>query len=478
VKTALEHTIDTELSQTNLRFLPEYLRRFYILKNDKYRTFENVEITTENGINRLVYRVVVPKTNQHVDVQVKATVPITMTLSPSDPNVAESFLEQLQEDVFLEVQEFEENVRKTALYLAFVPGEKIVPEKEGTRLHIRVFSDSMLFLYIILLGLTFVLFLFLGDYAPLVFVVLSFILAMFAGKLIGRSGDWKITEKQPEIYLLQYILPSDKFEELRKNLANKIPQIRKAIYDATLAVNRTPSCEAASEAFKSYGIDCQSDNFTVKKVNLHEIVKSTANQFGISAPPTVVVNTVIPNAAASGPNSKLGAMMVTTGIMMELEEDELKTVIGHELSHLRAHDPLVMSTIFSIEFLLRFYVFLPYLFFFGLISFWLYFILALGVIFFFGKFLESRADLDSANVLGKPKVLAEALRKIAFKRLFPLYKREPEFSGYRRMEWLQLDPHPPIYFRIAQLDSLEEPVRIQHTFLMAMKDNLRGFLRA
>jgi heat shock protein HtpX len=123
-------------------------------------------------------------------------------------------------------------------------------------------------------------------------------------------------------------------------------------------------------------------------------------------------------------------------------------------------------------------VFLPYLFFFGLISFWLYFILALGVIFFFGKFLESRADLDSANVLGKPKVLAEALRKIAFKRLFPLYKREPEFSGYRRMEWLQLDPHPPIYFRIAQLDSLEEPVRIQHTFLMAVKDNLRGFLRA
>lgn len=474
----MQQTIDTELSQANLKFLPEYLRRFYVLKNDKYRTFENVQIETENGINHIVYRVIVPKTNQYVDIDIKATVPITMTLNPSDPSIKEAFLKELYEDVFLEVQAFEENIHKTALYLAFVPGEKIIPERERTHFRVRVFSDSMLPLYIILLALTFVLFFFLGDYAPLVFVALSFALALFAGKLIGRSGDWKINEKQPEIYLLQYILPPSKFDEFRKNHAGKIPEIRKAIYDATVAVDKTPTCEAANEAFKKYGIDCQSDNFTIKKVNLFNIVKTTADEFGIPAPPTVVINTVVPNAAASGPNSKLGVMMVTTGIMMQLEENELKTVIGHELSHLKAHDPLVMSMIFSVEFLLRFYVFLPYILFFGLISFWFYFIIALGLIFFFGKFLESRADLDSAKTIGQPKVLAEALRKIAFKRLFPLFKREPEFSGYRRMEWLQFDPHPPIYFRIAQLESLEEPEKIKHTFLTAVRDNLKGFLRA
>ncbi len=474
----MEYTIDTELAQSNLRFLPEYLKRFYILKNDKYRAFENVQIVTENGMNHLVYRVIVPKTNQYVDIEVKTTVPITMTLNPSDSSITESFLKELYEDVFLEIQAFEESIRKTALYLAFVPGEKIVPEREGTRVHVRVFSDSMLPLYIVLLALTFVLFLFLGIYAPLVFVALSFILALFAGKLIGRSGDWKINEKQPEIYLLQYILPLEKFQEFRKNHVNKIPEIRKAIYDATVAVNKAPSCEAASEAFKRYGIDCQSDSFSVKRVNLFQIVKSAADEFGLSVPQTVVINSVIPNAAASGPSSKLGVMMVTTGIMTQLEEDELKTVIGHELSHLKSHDPLVMSSIFSVEFLLRFYVFLPYLFFFGLISFWFYFILALGLIFFFGKFLESRADLDSAKIIGQPKVLAEALRKIAFKRLFPLFKRGPQFSGYRRTEWLQFDPHPPIYFRIAQLENLKEPAKLKHTFLTAVKDNLKGFLRA
>jgi len=74
--------------------------------------------------------------------------------------------------------------------------------------------------------------------------------------------------------------------------------------------------------------------------------------------------------------------------------------------------------------------------------------------------------------------MAEALRKIAFRRLFPLYKREPAFRGSRRSEWLRFDPHPPAYYRIAQLESLEEPEKIEHTFLKSIKDALKGFLRA
>jgi len=74
--------------------------------------------------------------------------------------------------------------------------------------------------------------------------------------------------------------------------------------------------------------------------------------------------------------------------------------------------------------------------------------------------------------------LAEALRKIGFRRLFPLYKREPAFKGYRRSEWLRFDPHPPAYHRIAQLENLKEPEKIEHTFLRTVKDNLKGFLRA
>ena len=476
--TELNYTIDTELSPGNLGFLPEYLRRHYLLRHEEYRAFRNIRVVTENGGHYLSYRVLVPKTNQYVDVMVDASSPIGVTMKLSDAGIAKSFLDQLYEDLFLIVQLFEEEIRKTTLYLAFMPGEKVVPESERRGMLGRIFTESMLPLYVALVGLTFLFFWIFGEYAPLIFVGLSFVLAVFSGKLIARIGTWKITEDQPEIHLLQYHFSPDEFEEFRKKHAKKIPEIRKGIYEATIAVDKPIECETAGRVFANYDIDCEPEDFSVKKVNLFQIVKKASNSFGYPMPKIVVTNTIIPNAAAAGPSPGLGTIMVTTVIMTQLEEDELLSVIGHEMSHLKAHDPLVMSSLASAEYLLRFYVFLPYLFFFGFISFWIYFIVAIGLIYFFGKFLESRADLDSAKIIGQPKVMAEALRKIAFKRLFPLYKREPSFRGYRRSEWLRFDPHPPAYFRIAQLEGLEEPEKMKHTFLKSIKDALKGFLRA
>jgi len=103
---------------------------------------------------------------------------------------------------------------------------------------------------------------------------------------------------------------------------------------------------------------------------------------------------------------------------------------------------------------------------------------ALGIVYFFGKFLEGRADLDSAKVIGQPKVMAQALRKIGFPRLFPLYKREAQFKSYRFLEWLRLDPHPPIYFRIQRLEEIKEPEKIKNTFWRSIKDNLKALLSA
>ena len=473
-----KYIIDTELSIGNLGFLPEYLRRHYLLQHEKYRTFKNIRIITENVGPHLFYRVLVPKTNQYVDVRVDASIPIGVTMKLSDPDVPKSFLDQLYEDLFLIVQLFEEEIRKTTLYLAFMPGERIVAEREKTGLPARIFTDSMLPLYIALMALTFLFFWIFGRYAPLIFVGLSFVLALFSGKLIARSGNWKITKDQPEIHLLQYHFSPDEFEEFRKKHAKKIPEIRKGIYETTIAADKPIDCETAGKVFSNYGIHCEPEDFSVKKVNLFQIVKKASSNFGLPMPKIVVANTIIPNAAAAGPSPRLGTIMVTTGIMTQLEEDELLSVVGHELSHLKAHDPIVMSSLSSAEFLLRFYVFWPYLFFLGFYSYWLYFMVAIGLIYFFGKFLEGRADLDSAKMIGQPKVMAEALRKIAFRRLFPLQKREPAFRGYRRSEWLRFDPHPPVYFRIARLEGLQEPEKIKHTFLKSVKDSLTGFLRA
>ena len=91
------------------------------------------------------------------------------------------------------------------------------------------------------------------------------------------------------------------------------------------------------------------------------------------------------------------------------------------------------------------------------------------VIFFIAKFFEARADLTSAIKIGKPEVLASALEKIGFQRL--LYERTPSF---RIQEWLGLDPHPPIYFRVNRLEKLA-PEKVKHPLIRSIKDVISGF---
>ncbi len=476
-ETVVRYQIDTEISSGNLEFLPEYLRRYYLLQHRKYRSFRNVRAFTSNDEHYLSYVVSVPNTNDYVNVTVEAGVPIGVAMELSDTNISKTFLDQLYEDLFLVVQLFEEEIRKTTLYLAFMPGERIVPEKEEMGLLVRVFTDSMLPIFIALMALTFIFFWIFGHYAPLIYVCLSFVLALFSGKIVSRIGNWEITKDQSEIHLLQYHLSPAEYEEFKRKHAKKIPEIRNSIYKSTIALDKSIDCDTAGKVFANYGIDCEQKDFTFKKVNLFQLVQKASNSFGLPIPKIMVANTIIPNAAASGPSPRMGTLLITTGIITQLEEDELLSVVGHELSHLKYHDPLVMFSISSIEYLLRFYVFWPYLFSFGFYSYWIYFMVSIWLIYFMGKFLESRADLDSAKMIGQPKVMAEALRKIAFKRLFPLYKREPAFRGYRRLEWFQFDPHPPVYFRISQLERLEEPTKMKNTFLTSIRENLKGFLR-
>jgi heat shock protein HtpX len=92
------------------------------------------------------------------------------------------------------------------------------------------------------------------------------------------------------------------------------------------------------------------------------------------------------------------------------------------------------------------------------------------VIFFIAKFFEARADLVSAMMLGSPNVLAGSLEKIGFQRL--LYERTP---SYRIQEWLGLDPHPPIYFRVARLQQLTSR-KIRYPLIQSIKDVTKGFV--
>jgi heat shock protein HtpX len=251
----------------------------------------------------------------------------------------------------------------------------------------------------------------------------------------------------------------------------QLVKIKQEVFDEILAKNGEIDCSAAQKVFEKYGVSCQEENLTSKKVNVYELVKKIADKFHYPMPKIVVSNTILPNAAASGPSPSRGLVLITTGLLVKLEEDEVESVLGHEFGHLQGRDPLILYGLSSAEFLFRFYVilnFLPIIF--TSFLFFIYIWLVFSVIFFISKFFEARADLVSAIVMGQPKVLAGALEKIGFQRL--LFERTPSF---RLQEWIGFDPHPPIYFRVERLEKLKEPVNIKHPLLRSIKEVFRGF---
>jgi heat shock protein HtpX len=181
---------------------------------------------------------------------------------------------------------------------------------------------------------------------------------------------------------------------------------------------------------------------------------------------------MVPNAAASGPSPSRGVVLITTGLLAQLEEDEILSVLGHEFGHLKGRDPLLLYGLMGSEFLFRFYVVLAFfpIIFSSIFLFLVYFWAIMTLLFFIAKFFEARADLISAIIIGQPQILAKALEEIGFKRL--LLERVP---SYRLQEWISLDPHPPIYFRVERLKKLETPAKIQHPLVRSAEDVTRGF---
>ena len=97
---------------------------------------------------------------------------------------------------------------------------------------------------------------------------------------------------------------------------------------------------------------------SAKKINVYELVKKVADRFGYKVPKIVISNTMVPNAAASGPSPKRGIVLITTGLLVQLEEPEVVSVLGHEFGHLKGRDPLILFGLLSAEFIFRFYVLL------------------------------------------------------------------------------------------------------------------------
>jgi heat shock protein HtpX len=76
---------------------------------------------------------------------------------------------------------------------------------------------------------------------------------------------------------------------------------------------------------------------------LHAIVDRLCALADMDKPRVAIAPTDLPNAFATGRNSKHAVLCVTQGILRRLDKDELEGVLAHELSHVAHKDVQVMT---------------------------------------------------------------------------------------------------------------------------------------
>lgn len=158
---------------------------------------------------------------------------------------------------------------------------------------------------------------------------------------------------------------------------------------------------------------------------LFHMVESLAMRAGIPTPKIGISPTHLPNAFAFGRGIKDGRVCVTSGILKLLDEEELKAVLGHEISHLKNRDVLTI-TILSVIPMILYRLAFHFLFFgnrrqdrssntvlIGIAAFVFYFITNLLVL-YASRIREYFADRGSVSLGIRPASLASALYKLVY----------------------------------------------------------------
>lgn len=159
---------------------------------------------------------------------------------------------------------------------------------------------------------------------------------------------------------------------------------------------------------------------------LHSMVADLSSRAGIPKPKVGIADISIPNAFAFGRWTSDGRVCVTRGIINLLDSNELRAVLGHEISHLKNKDVLTITLLSVIPIVL--YRIAWHLMFFsgdrrreggsalvliGLLSFIFYFITNL-LILYASRIREYFADHGSIKLGNRPNYLASALYKLVY----------------------------------------------------------------
>lgn len=398
-------------------------------------------------------------------------------ISPLRAGVGSALVERVSSLIESAVRFFAETGGYGMAYFVFVPGRQLVPPRTESRMHRALqtlFLSNLVFIFAISMVLSYAVFALVRDYAPIVLILMQLPIMLLSYKLVPFvMGDWAIDSAHRNVYLVGLRMPLGRYQEvLQKVIMPKRFEIKRRLYSSSIEHGVEIDEQQVKSILVEYGLSPDMYEVEVRKIDLYGLVERVAKNFGMRKLPKIYLsNIVVPNAAASGVGASLSSILVTTGLLSRLDEDEVEAVVGHELSHLKRHDVLTFFVLSSAEYLSRVYLALRYWPIFATPLGLLYLWFSLTLLFFIAKFVEARADIDSAVFTGKPDKLASALRKIGLRHLYV----EGQWSG-RLAAWLRWDPHPPLLFRVEKLAGMAKGGTIRNIWKEAMSSCVSDFL--
>ncbi|MGC8492448.1 MAG: zinc metalloprotease HtpX [Syntrophobacteraceae bacterium] len=218
---------------------------------------------------------------------------------------------------------------------------------------------------------------------------------------------------------------------------------------------------------------------------LHAMIERLAQMADLPKPKVAIADSAVPNAFATGRGPKNSVVAVTTSLMQRLNSQELEAVLGHELTHVRNRDVMVITVAGFFAAVASFLVHnLLFSFGFGydndregeggmgILAVWIV-SLAVWVISFFliralSRYREFAADRGSAILTGSPSHLSSALVKISgvMDRIPDRDLRKVEgmnaffiIPAHRRASLVELlSTHPSLERRLEQLRKMEQEI--------------------
>jgi heat shock protein HtpX len=96
-------------------------------------------------------------------------------------------------------------------------------------------------------------------------------------------------------------------------------------------------------ALRTSGARLAGPNDSPDAHRLHAVVDRLCALADMPKPRIAIAPTSMPNAFATGRNSKVAVLCATKGIMQKLDDEELEGVLAHEMSHVAHKDVAVMT---------------------------------------------------------------------------------------------------------------------------------------